>query len=134
MCLLLPLYVAMCIAPLVALTRCGTGGRGGAGGARVHNNADNKVAIAKAGGIAPLVALARDGMDGQKEMAARALGIISPTSPTARWRSRGRAASRRWWRWLEPRQAGPLSGHEQTNIHTERPTGHCDDTLPMEEW
>ena len=36
-------------------------------------NADNKVAIAKAGGISPLVALAHDGTDVQKEKAAAAL-------------------------------------------------------------
>ena len=36
-------------------------------------NADNQAAIAKEGGIAPLVALARDGTDGQKEAAAAAL-------------------------------------------------------------
>ena len=36
-------------------------------------NADNQVAIAKAGGIAPLVALARDGTKKQKEWAAVAL-------------------------------------------------------------
>ena len=36
-------------------------------------NADNKVAIAKAGGISPLVALAYDGTDVQKEKAAAAL-------------------------------------------------------------
>ena len=36
-------------------------------------NADNQVAIAKEGGIAPLVALARGGTDGQKKVAAVAL-------------------------------------------------------------
>ena len=36
-------------------------------------NADNKVAIAKAGAIEPLVALVRNGTDGQKSMAAGAL-------------------------------------------------------------
>jgi len=40
---------------------------------RLAENADNQVAIAKAGGIAPLVALARDGTDGQKKYAAAAL-------------------------------------------------------------
>ena len=38
----------------------------------VFNN-DNKVAIAKAGGIPPLVALVRDGNAAQKEYAADAL-------------------------------------------------------------
>ena len=38
-----------------------------------RDNPDNRVAIARAGGIAPLVALARDGTDGQKEQAAGAL-------------------------------------------------------------
>ena len=35
------------------------------------------VAIAKAGGIAPLVALARGGTDGQKEVAAAALQVLA---------------------------------------------------------
>ena len=36
-------------------------------------NADNQVAIAKAGGIAPLVALARDGTEKQNEQATMSL-------------------------------------------------------------
>ena len=36
-------------------------------------NADNKIAIAQAGGIPPLVALVRDGTDAQKASAAAAL-------------------------------------------------------------
>ena len=40
-------------------------------------NADNAVAIARAGGIAPLVALATSGTDGQKEYAAGALRILA---------------------------------------------------------
>ena len=39
----------------------------------ILNNADNEVAIAKAGGIEPLVALARGGTEEQKEEAAAAL-------------------------------------------------------------
>ena len=76
MCLLLPLYVAGCIAPLVALTRCGTDVLKEAAARTLwilSKNTDNQVAIAEAGGIAPLVALARDGTDGQKEWAAGAL-------------------------------------------------------------
>ena len=41
------------------------------------NNAANKVAIAEAGGIAPLVALARDGTEAQKEEAAAALAVLA---------------------------------------------------------
>ena len=41
------------------------------------NSDNNKVAIAKAGGIAPLVALARDGTNGQKTEAAAALRNLS---------------------------------------------------------
>ena len=60
---------------LVALARDGTDGekeRAAAALANLAHNADNQVAIAKAGGIAPLVALAR-GTNGQKEQAAAAL-------------------------------------------------------------
>ena len=42
-----------------------------------RNCDNNKVAIAKAGGIAPLVALARGGTDGQKENAAGALANLA---------------------------------------------------------
>ena len=41
--------------------------------ANLASNADSQVAIARAGGIDPLVALARNGTDGQKEAAAMAL-------------------------------------------------------------
>jgi len=40
-------------------------------------NNDNSVAIAEAGGIAPLVALARGGTDGQKVHAAEALPVLA---------------------------------------------------------
>ena len=40
-------------------------------------NADNEIAIAKAGGIPPLVALIRDGNDAQKESAAAALSNLA---------------------------------------------------------
>ena len=42
-------------------------------------NADNQAAIARAGGIEPLVALARSGTDGQKEHAAGALRNLGVT-------------------------------------------------------
>ena len=40
-------------------------------------NDDNEIAIAKAGGIPPLVALVRDGNDSQKHFAAGALGNLA---------------------------------------------------------
>ena len=41
------------------------------------DSADNKIAIAEAGGIHPLVALIRDGNDAQKASAAAALGNLA---------------------------------------------------------
>lgn len=42
-----------------------------------YDNPDNKVAIAEAGAIPPLAALARDGTKGQKETAAGALAYLA---------------------------------------------------------
>uniref|UniRef100_A0A7S3TBT1 Uncharacterized protein n=1 Tax=Emiliania huxleyi TaxID=2903 RepID=A0A7S3TBT1_EMIHU len=51
--------------------------------AKLARNADNRVAIAKAGGIAPLVALARGGTEVQKEYAAGALRILAVNDDNA---------------------------------------------------
>ena len=67
------------------------------------NNTDNPAAIARAGGIAPLAALARGGTDGRSRRPRRRCVASLPT-PTTRWRSLGQAASRRWWRWTGRRR------------------------------
>ena len=88
---------------LVALARDGTDGekeRAAAALANLAHNADNQVAIAKAGGIAPLVALARGGTFGhsprdrhlrsvyrlQKEYAAAALRHLGCTKSMFGWK------------------------------------------------
>ena len=68
------------ITELVALVRDGNDAQKEHAAAALRNlalNADNKIAIAKAGGIPPLVALVRDGNDEQKHLAAGALGNLA---------------------------------------------------------
>ena len=57
-------------------------------------NADNNVAIASAGGIAPLVALARDGTEAQKEEAAAALAVLAVNDANKAAIAREAAAAR----------------------------------------
>ena len=47
-------------------------------------NDDNQEAIVRAGGIAPLIALARDGTDSQKEDAAEALANLAENDEPGR--------------------------------------------------
>uniref|UniRef100_A0A7S3WV90 Uncharacterized protein n=1 Tax=Emiliania huxleyi TaxID=2903 RepID=A0A7S3WV90_EMIHU len=61
--------------------------------AKLARNADNRVAIAKAGGIAPLVALARGGTDGYRRSMPRGRSGFSLSTTTTRWRSQRRSAS-----------------------------------------
>ena len=47
----------------------------------MSTNADNQIAIAKAGAVDPLVDLLRTGTDGAKEEAAAALANLSSNTP-----------------------------------------------------
>ena len=111
------------IAPLVELARSGSAGaKEQAAGALwnlAHNDA-NQVAIAAAGGIAPLVELVRSGSAGAKEPSRGGGGAVrgrlgkrgrpgwGNERPT-RWRSRRRAASRRWSSWCAAAATAPRS-------------------------
>jgi hypothetical protein len=67
----------------VTLVQSGTDGQKeyAAGALRnLANNAENKVVIAQAGAIAPLVTLVQSGTDGQKEYAAGALFSLAATA------------------------------------------------------
>ena len=68
------------ITELVALVRDGTDAQKENAASALESlahSADNRIPIAKAGGIPPLVALVRDGNDEQKRIAAGALGNLA---------------------------------------------------------